>query len=250
VQNSAAFKDADVGGGIYISLSAAAERGLPKEQLHYGSESFLSFLECLVNARLDAHCKASFSNPIKIKEGKMKNLLLVVSLVLLLCFAFGCQNKAEKADLEKFRAQAKLEEQNKAIAAREWEAWSKGDFEAFKEVVAPGYAWYEPSGSTKPRSLEEAIETGRMVHRNLPDVTFSIEEMFAAGNRVIVRYIMRGTQPVELQALPATGKKIEVSGIMIHRIENGRVVEDREEFDMFGLNRQLGMELKPKEVKK
>ena len=101
---------------------------------------------------------------------------------------------------------------------------------------------------TNPMAL--IISVLFVVHRNLPDVTFSIEEMFAAGNRVIVRYIMRGTQPVELQALPATGKKIEVSGIMIHRIENGRVVEDREEFDMFGLNRQLGMELKPKEVKK
>lgn len=37
---------------------------------------------------------------------------------------------------------------------------------------------------------------------------------------------------------------------MIHRIEDGRIVEDREEFDMFGLNRQLGMELKPKAAKK
>ena len=180
----------------------------------------------------------------------MKKYLCVVPLALLLCFTFACQDKAAMAELEKFRAQAKLEEQNKAIATREWEAWSKGDFEAFKEVVAPGYAWYEPSGSTKPKSLEEAIETGRMVHKNLPDVTFSIEEIFAAGNRVTVRYVMRGTQPGELQAIPATGKKIEVSGIMIHRIENGRIVEDREEFDMFGLNRQLGMELRPKEAKK
>jgi len=38
----------------------------------------------------------------------MKNPILVVSLVLLLCFVFGCQNKAEKAELEKFRAQATL----------------------------------------------------------------------------------------------------------------------------------------------
>jgi predicted ester cyclase len=37
---------------------------------------------------------------------------------------------------------------------------------------------------------------------------------------------------------------------MIHRIENGRIVEDREEFDMLGLNQQLGMELKPKEAEK
>jgi len=179
----------------------------------------------------------------------MKNPIFVVSLVLLLCFAFGCQNKAEKGELEKFRAQAKVEEENKAIAVHEWEAWSKGDFEAFKEVVAPEYVWYNPSGSTKPLSREEAIETMKMVH-NVAGVTFSIEEMFAAGNRVIVRYIMRGVHRAEWQGIPATGNKIEISGIMIHRIENGKIVEDREEFDMLSLYQQVGMELKPKEVKK
>ena len=180
----------------------------------------------------------------------MKKLLSIIPLVLLLCFAFSCQNKAEKAELEKFRAQAKVEEQNKAIANREWEAWSKGDFEAFKEVVAPEYVWYMPSSSTKPLSKEETIEFGKMMHNGFPDVTFSIEEMFAVGDRVISRYIMRGTHQGEIQGIPATGNKIEISGIMINRIENGKVVEDREDADMLGLMQQLGMQLKPKEAEK
>ena len=180
----------------------------------------------------------------------MKNPILVVSLVLLLCFVFGCQNKAEKAELEKFRAQAKLEVENKAIASREWDAWSKGDFEAFKEVVAPEYVYYMPSGSTKPLSREETIEMGKMVRNGFPDVTFSIAEMYAEGNIVVSRYIMRGTHRGEIQGIPPTGNKFEISGIMINHIENGKIVEDREEFDMLGFMQQLGMELKPKEVKK
>jgi steroid delta-isomerase-like uncharacterized protein len=180
----------------------------------------------------------------------MKNPILVVSLVILLCFTFGCQNKAEKAELEKFRAQAKIEEQNKAIANREWEAWSKGDFETFKEVVAPEYVYYRPSGSTKSLSREEAIAMGKMVHNGFPDITFSIVEMYAAGDRVISRYIMRGTHQGETEGIPPTGNRIEISGILIDRIENGKVIEDREEADMLGLMQQLGMELKPKEVKR
>jgi steroid delta-isomerase-like uncharacterized protein len=180
----------------------------------------------------------------------MKKPLLVVSSVLLLCIVFGCQNKAEKAELEKFKAQAAVEAQNKAIANREWEAWSKGDFEAFKEVVAPEYVWYSPSSSTKPLSREETIEFGKMMHNAFPDGTFSIEEMFAVGGRVISRYIMRGTHLGEFQGIPATRNKIEISGIMINRIENGKIVEDREYADLLGMMRQLGMELKPKQVEK
>jgi len=180
----------------------------------------------------------------------MKKPLCVVSLAVLLCFTFSCQNKAEKAELEKFRAQAKIEEQNKAIVSRAWEAWSKGDYEAIKEVVAPEYVWYAPSGSTESRSLEETIELIDRLRRGFPDITFSIEEIIAVGNRVIVRYTEKGTHQGEWLGIPATGNKIEVSGIMIHHIENGKVVEDREEFDMLGFMQQLGMELKPKEAEK
>jgi hypothetical protein len=37
---------------------------------------------------------------------------------------------------------------------------------------------------------------------------------------------------------------------MISRIENGKIVEDKEEADMLGMMMQLGMELKPKEGEK
>ena len=40
------------------------------------------------------------------------------------------------------------------------------------------------------------------------------------------------------------------SGILISRIVNGKVVEQREEFDLLGFMQQLGMELKPKETEK
>jgi len=61
---------------------------------------------------------------------------------------------------------------------------------------------------------------------------------------------MRGTHEGEFRGIPATGNKVEVSGIMMTRIENGIIVEDKEEADMLGFMQQLGMELKPKEGEK
>jgi steroid delta-isomerase-like uncharacterized protein len=180
----------------------------------------------------------------------MKNLLCVIALAALLCFTISCQNKAEKAELEKFRTQAKVEEQNKAIANRAWEASSKGDFETLKELGTPEYLWYLPSNSTKPISREEAIEKAKRLHRAFPDINFSIEELIAVGDKVICRYIMRGTHQGEFAGIPATGNKVEISGIMIGRIENGKIVEEREDWDMLGFMQQLGMELKPKEAEK
>jgi predicted ester cyclase len=103
---------------------------------------------------------------------------------------------------------------------------------------------------TNPLSREETIESGKMIRNAFPDATISIEEMIAVGDKVIIRYIMRATHEGELQGIPATGNKVEVSGITISRFENGKLVEDREEADGLGLLTQLHMENKPKEGEK
>ncbi len=180
----------------------------------------------------------------------MKVLGIILPMALILCFMVGCQDQEAMAELEAMKAQAKVEEQNKAHVKSMFEAWSKGDFEALKEAIAPEYVWYMPSNSPNPLSREETIGIVKMLHNAFPDITFSIEEMIAVGDIVISRYIMRGTHEGEYRGIPATGNTIESSGIMISRIENGKTVEDREEGDSLGLRQQLGMELKPKEEEK
>ena len=180
----------------------------------------------------------------------MKKLLMIIPLVILLCFTFGCQEKEAMAELEEFKSQAEVEEQNKGLVKRMYEAWEKGDFEAYKEVVAPEYVWYVPSINAEPKSREETIEFGKMVRIGFPDFSYSIEELYAVEDRVISLFIFRGTHEGEFQGIPATGNKIESSGVMISRIENGKIVEDKEEIDQLGMMMQLGMELKPKEGEK
>ena len=177
----------------------------------------------------------------------MKKLFMILPLVLVLCFTFSCQDKAAMAELEAIKAKAEVEEQNKGLVKRMYEAFEKGDFEAYKEVVAPEYVWYVPSMITEPKSREETIEFGKMMRIAFPDFSYSIEELIAVEDRVISLFIFRGTHDGEFQGIPATGNKIEISGVMISRIENGKIVEDKEELDQLGMMMQLGMELKPKE---
>jgi steroid delta-isomerase-like uncharacterized protein len=180
----------------------------------------------------------------------MKKALCILSFFVLLSSFFACQDKAAMAELERYRAQAAVEEQNKALLNRMWEAWNRGDFEAWKQMHADEYAYYSPSNSTEPLSREETIEMGKVFFRGFPDATTSIEGLITAGDTVITRWILRGTHKGEFAGIPATGKVVVNSGIMITRIENGKVVEDKEDYDSLGMMQQLGMELKPTEAKK
>jgi steroid delta-isomerase-like uncharacterized protein len=199
------------------------------------------------------YAKSIFAVPASLKsfeEEKMKKYLGIVPLALLFSFTIACQDKAAMAELEKYKAQAEVEEQNKGLVKRMYEAFEKGDFEAYKEVVAPEYVWYVPTMSTEPKSREETIEFGKMIRIAFPDFSYNIEELIAVEDRVISLFIFRGTHEGEFLGIPATGNKIESSGVMISRIDNGKIVEDKEELDQLGMMMQLGMELKPKEAKK
>jgi predicted ester cyclase len=180
----------------------------------------------------------------------MKNQILVVSLVLLLCFAFGCQNKAEKAELEKFRAQAALEEQNADLVKSIFEGLSQHNETVYQEFFAPEYGWHFPSNNPNGLTREQEAGFVKMIWAGFPDIRWNIEEIVARGDRTVARFTAKGTHKAEFQGIPPTGNTVEASGIWMARITNGKIVEAREDSDMLGMMQQLGMELKPKEVKK
>ena len=71
-----------------------------------------------------------------------------------------------------------------------------------------------------------------------------------SGDKVVLRFVVQGTHKAELEGIPPTGNKVVVSTFSIFRLKDGLIVEEIEDADMLGLYQQLGMELKPKEVKK
>jgi steroid delta-isomerase-like uncharacterized protein len=156
-------------------------------------------------------------------------------------------------ELEEFRAQAALEEQNKALYRGIIEEINKSNSEYFNEFYSPDSLYYMVSNNPKPLSREEYQEFVKVFFKAFPDMNFSIEELHAVKDRVIARLILRGTHKGDWRGIPATGNKFEMSSTFIVRIENGKVVEEREDFDQLGFLQQLGFTLappKPPEEKK
>jgi steroid delta-isomerase-like uncharacterized protein len=178
----------------------------------------------------------------------MKKLFMILPLALILCFVVGCQDKEAMAELEAMKAQAEVEEQNIALVKRHYEAWNSGDVEALREIFSPDYLYNTPAG--KDESLEQMIELLKPQMEAFPDRIFSVEDMLAKGDKVVSRFIGRGTHEGEFMGIPATGNKFEITGIEIWRVENGKIVESWDAHDSLSLFQQLGMELKPKEGKK
>jgi predicted ester cyclase len=66
--------------------------------------------------------------------------------------------------------------------------------------------------------------------------------VIAEGDKVVTRYTVRGTHQGEMEEFgPPTGRQVEVKGITIHRVEDGKIVEEWERYDNLSLLQQLGL---------
>jgi steroid delta-isomerase-like uncharacterized protein len=132
-----------------------------------------------------------------------------------------------------------LQEQNKALAKRAFEELlSKGKFELAEQLYAKDFVNH---GTHRSIRLEEDQAALKGWHQAFPDVAIVPEKLIAEGDLVVVYWIARGTNTGTGNGLPATGKKVEQSGITIWRIVNGKITEEWSAFDQLSLMQQLGL---------
>jgi steroid delta-isomerase-like uncharacterized protein len=131
-------------------------------------------------------------------------------------------------------------EENKALVRRTYEeVLNKVHLDVVDELYASEYVYTSP-GSPELRGPEGFKQLVRMLRAAFPDLRFTPEELIAEGESVVSRWTGRGTHQGEFKGIPPTGKQVTVTGIVIHRIADGKFVEDREELDALGLLQQLG----------
>ena len=69
---------------------------------------------------------------------------------------------------------------------------------------------------------------------------WGIDDIFSSEDKVVVRWTGSGTHVAEVNGIPATGKKVSVDAISIHRMAGGKIAETWEVWDTLGFLQQLG----------
>lgn len=91
-----------------------------------------------------------------------------------------------------------------------------------------------------PIRLEQERADTAAFRRAFPDIHKEIEDLVAAGDRVVVRYSMTGTHDGEFRGVEPTGTHVSTTGIFIYRIEDGGIAESWLNYDGLSLLEQLG----------
>jgi predicted ester cyclase len=138
-----------------------------------------------------------------------------------------------------------LSEENKAIVRRqEEELFTQGNLDAADEVYAPDYVGHDPSNLEHIQGLEAAKQAADY-RKAFPDLRVTVKDVIAEGDKVAARLRFRGTHRGELDGIAPTGRRVDCTGIVISRMEGGKIVEDWANFDDLGMMQQLGAISKP-----
>ncbi len=140
------------------------------------------------------------------------------------CIAPDSEERVDKG--EEVEATVSAEEQNNKDLVRRFfeEVWVKGNVAAVDEVMAPNYVEY-PIPSGLPPGPEGVKQTLAAYRRACPDLKATLDDIFAEGDRVALRWSARGTHLGEWLGIPPTGNHFTMSGITIYRIAEGKAVE-------------------------
>ena len=128
-----------------------------------------------------------------------------------------------------------MSEENEAVVRRVHEEVINGkNMEVLDELLSSDYIWHGPGQETGKEVYEMYLSA-------FPDMKMKVEETISVGDKVITRFVSEGTHRAELPGLPATGKHVVgIEGIMISRVENGKIMEEWESFDELSMMKQLG----------
>jgi steroid delta-isomerase-like uncharacterized protein len=130
--------------------------------------------------------------------------------------------------------------ENEAVVRRFYEEMCNGrKNEMTPEILTQDYVLHDPQVPARPGpdGMAEVVST----YQENVEGHWEIEEMFSAGDRVVVRWTGSGTHVGEVNGIPPTGKDVQVDAISIFRMDGGKIAEMWEVWDTLGFLQQLGV---------
>jgi len=121
--------------------------------------------------------------------------------------------------------------------------WNDRRLEFLEKVIVKSHALGDPTvsgGGVGPAAYRRQVErflTG------FPDLKFTVDETVSEKDRMVVAWTMTGTHRGEFLGIPPTNRKISFSGISIHQIAEGKILESTAQWDVLALMQQLGISI-------
>src|SRR5689334_295846 len=104
------------------------------------------------------------------------------------------------------------------------DVWGRGDSVVDEDLLAPDYVDHTPPPGITPDRAGHR-ENLRIFRTAFPDAHFTIDDLVAEGQKVVVRWTMQATQQGHFFGIAPTNKPCTLTGIDIYRLASGQIRE-------------------------
>jgi predicted ester cyclase len=139
-------------------------------------------------------------------------------------------------------AAAMSPEDMKALVHRHIEeGFNHGDWNVCQQTLTDDYtARYGADGNANV-GRDHYVMVCKMLRKSFPNVAITIEDLVVEGDKIVNRYIERGTlSGRSFLGIEPAGQRYEKPGTTIYRVADGRLAESWGVEDTLGWFRQLG----------
>jgi len=138
-------------------------------------------------------------------------------------------------------------DQNKELTRRFYEeCWNQGKTERLDQYIAKDCRYRDPVFPSLAPGVESLKRHIAMCRSAFPDLRFSLDDMIAERDEVVVHWTANGTQEGQFLGIAPTRKTATVGGTSIYRIKNQKIVEQAADWNLLTLLEQLGAATAPK----
>ncbi len=130
-------------------------------------------------------------------------------------------------------------EETKAIVERFWdEIWNKKNLKIVDELLLDNVVIHNFGAVVEGR--EAWRQSFTPFFTAFPDLKLTVELTIIEGDRMAVRWAATGTHTGDFRGIAPTGKQINIAGVAIYRVAEGKIVEGWSQPDTLGLLQQIG----------
>ncbi len=122
-------------------------------------------------------------------------------------------------------------------ASKFYEVYNKKNLELIDSIFTDDYVGHVNAHDIVGAENAKGFIGGFI--QGIPDAFYDVNEIFESEDKVISRWTCTGTQTGEFYGMPPTGKSIDVKGITIFKISEGKIAELWNCWDQYTLVEQL-----------
>jgi steroid delta-isomerase-like uncharacterized protein len=132
-------------------------------------------------------------------------------------------------------------EESKAVVRRLIEdVWTGGNVRIVDDVLAASFVRFGPTAEGEVRGREGYKRLVTTYRTAYPDLRIRLEDQVADSAQVVTRWTASGTHRGALMGIEPTGKAVNVAGVIIDRVVDGKVETEWAFYDVMGMLQQLG----------